>query len=112
MAKFRQGFVSNSSSSSFIVKADKDDFNFDCPKCKKLIESIFKVLSAKEYITEKLGYDTVEDFLSECREDNYSILVRALKEDANILLADVEYGGKETIRNICDALVLEYEEEY
>lgn len=111
MTKHRQGFVSNSSSSSFIVKADKDDFNFDCPKCKKLIESIFEIYSAKEYITEELGYNTVEDFLSECKEDNSSILVRALKEDSNILLATVEYGGEETIRDICDALVLEYEEE-
>lgn len=110
MAKIRLGFVSNSSSSSFIVKVDKNDF--DCPKCKKLIETIFKVSSAKEYVTEELGYDTVEDFLTWRKEDDSSILVRALKEDLNILLATVEYGAEETIRDICDALDLEYEEEY
>lgn len=109
MAKFRNGFVSNSSSSSFIVRV-KDKNLIQCPNCRRILESMFEVYKARDYVVTEWGYDTPEDFMEECSEYEASIMQEAVKNDEEILYTSVEYGGEGAIENVLKALgITDYE---
>ena len=58
--KIRNGFVSNSSSSSFIIK--EEEFNkIKCPICKKLISIILPKQTAGDFLNEYWVIDWSED---------------------------------------------------
>ena len=107
--KLRTGFVSNSSSSSFIVKlSSKDALN--CENCKKIFESFFDIKKARQYIEEDIGYNYYKDWLEEGPNEK-SILYQAVKNDEQILYATVEYGEERPYYRLLNTLQLEYEED-
>ncbi len=109
MAKFRNGFVSNSSSSSFIVRV-KDKNLIQCPNCRRILESMFKVYKARDYVVDEWGYDTPEDFMEECTKYEASIMQEAIKNDEEILYASVEIGSEDVIEDVLKALgITDYE---
>lgn len=109
--KVRNGFVSNSSSSSFIVRL-RDSELIECENCKKILESIFEIKNAREYVVENHYYDSWQSFLAERKEEEYtSILTEAVEENEKIMIADVEYGEEEPYYKVLNALGLEYEDE-
>lgn len=106
--KLRLGFVSNSSSSSFIVR-NVDDSLIECPKCRKLFESMFKIYKAREYVVDEWGYDSWQEYVDEYDEKTHFALLDAVRNDETIFTADVEYGGEEMFYRICDNMGLDYE---
>lgn len=107
--KLRTGFVSNSSSSSFIVKlSSKDALN--CENCKKIFESFFEIKNARQYVEDDLGYNSYQDFLNEGPDED-SILYQTVKNDEDILYAEVEYGLSSPYYRLLHTLQLEYEED-
>ena len=107
--KIRNGFVSNSSSSSFVVKLD--NINLECENCKKILQSLFAIASAREIVVKYYGYNTWEEFLEEVLEGaNYkTFIVDAVKSDKKIAYANVEYGNEGSYYKILDTLKVEYE---
>lgn len=106
--KLRLGFVSNSSSSSFIVR-NVDDSLIECPKCKKLFESMFNIYKAREYVVDEMCYDSWQEYVDEYDENSHFALLDAVRNDETIFTADVDYGGEEMFYRICDNMKLDYE---
>lgn len=73
--KIRQGFVSNSSSSSFMLVADKEKFDIAVSKCHDFIKFMVGKLKTK-IIGDK---NLVCDIWYECTEDPESILNNKLE---------------------------------
>lgn len=108
--KIRNGFVSNSSSSSFIVRLEDEEM-IKCENCKKLLESLFEIKNARDYITEDRWFDSWQDYLAETSDEDTSILKQAVEENKKILCATVEYGEENVYYQILDNLGLQYEDE-
>ena len=109
--KIRNGFVSNSSSSSFIVKADTS--MIECENCKKLLKSLFEIHKARDFVVNEYGFDTWEAYIEDLKEYSYysdSLLAKAVEEDAYIFYADVEYGDEGPYNKLLNVLKLEYQE--
>lgn len=105
--KIRNGFVSNSSSSSFIVSLD--NVNLECENCRKILQSLFDIAPARKIVVRHYGYNTWEEFLEE-NKDNNSIIVNAVVQDKQVMYANVEYGNEDNYYRILNTLKLEYEE--
>ncbi len=109
MAKVRTGFVSNSSSSSFIIKPKSKDM-LECENCKKILSSFFEIKNARQYVENDLGYNSYQDFLNEGPDED-SILYQTVKNDEQVLYARVEYGEERPYYRLLNLLQLEYEED-
>ena len=111
--KIRNGFVSNSSSSSFIVKADTS--TIECENCKKILKSLFEIHKARDFVVNVYGFDTWEAYIEEQKEISryYSdnLLVKAVEEDTYIFYANVEYGEEGPYNKLLRVLRLEYQED-
>lgn len=109
MAKIRNGFVSNSSSSSFIVEVN-DNINTNCECCKKILNTLFTIKNAREYVVEQDCLDSYEEYIEEYEGCNRTdILWKAVIDNKDIMFADIEYGGEEIYYDVCNALKLNYE---
>lgn len=110
--KVRNGFVSNSSSSSFIVQIDDANL-LECPNCKKILESLFTIAPAREIVVEEYGYNSWEDYLAEYDEAGgwKPTIYDAVKEDKTIMYANVEYGEEDIYYKVLDSMNLEYVDE-
>lgn len=110
--KIRNGFVSNSSSSSFIVKADTS--MIECENCKKILKSLFEMHEARDFVVNVYGFNTWEDYIEEAKECSYysdNLLAKAVEEDAYIFYANVEYGEEGPYNKLLKVLRLEYQED-
>lgn len=106
--KVRSGFVSNSSSSSFIIDTNSVK-NISCPTCKKMFEKLFETKNAREYIEDDLGYNTYQDFLDEFDDNDNRFFINAVKNNEDILISEVDYENEYYYKFICDNLGLKYE---
>jgi len=103
--KTRMGFVSNSSSSSFII-ASKE-------KPKMIIEIDIEYIADKkittekelvEYLLEEYGYDTIEEFFDneEWDKNNYDKCLKALEEGNFLYAGSISSDGETSEAYIYD----------
>ena len=108
--KVRVGFVSNSSSSSFIILAPQD-IDFDCERCNELYKKVQGNLGDK--------YDTVDEYVKVEYGDNWEefmdsygstpILDKARENNLAIYHNNIEYGDDEAFERLLKLFKLEYE---
>lgn len=98
--KIRAGFVSNSSSSCYIIKFDKDIDIENIIHCSKSCETKVKVVGIKDcasFFIENLfprKYSCKDDFISTL--NICSIIVRAAKDDKEVAIVNISYHDRET----------------
>lgn len=116
--KKRVGFVSNSSSSSFIVYGNTDDSDYITVKLRK--EALFSEELKTEEDVRKYFKDRyccqderfMEDLEMEGQDDVYKDMIERISKGETILMADPEYGEAEMLETILDGSDLTYEREY
>lgn len=84
--KIRNGFVSNSSSSSFVIVADCEDATISLQKSiKDISEKILRTEDdVNEWLINEYGYDTIKEIFSEYSD---------VKKDYNAMLKAIHNGG-------------------
>lgn len=88
--KIRKGFVSNSSSSSFVITGDKEiKFKHLCRTIEDLRNYYIKYLCGEEELE--------EDFKEEFEENK-----KAIEQGKVLLLGNMAYGSEEDFENLFD----------
>jgi hypothetical protein len=99
--KIRSGFVSNSSSSSFIISSKNDKLTLTLTL--QISEIVDKVIANKEELDEyflyEYGYNqTLEELLEEeYYKEKYNVCMNALKEGGKLYFGDVSNEDYDSI---------------
>ena len=110
--KLRKGFVSNSSSSSFIISEEEYD-SIPCNNCKKIIETLFTKKKAKDIILEDSCWNgDIQNYYDDYEGVTYiPPMLKYCKSDATIWFTNVEMDEAYLIRDILKAMQVNYEYE-
>jgi hypothetical protein len=110
--KIRNGFVSNSSSSSFIMIFDESK-NIDCSICKELFKSFFDIIgTAEEVIIQQYSYSNIEEYKENVYQPENDLLIKAHNNNLKVAYKSVEYGNEDVanvVVKIAENINAEYE---
>ena len=105
--KTRQGFVSNSSSSSFIIKTKEEN-----GYVKIKAENFGEVLRTKEEVKKHLVeyYDCDVEEWSDYENEKYGKYLDIIDSGNIIIIGSIEYGAEEDFERVCKDLDMEWDE--